>query len=104
MPSDVRVQVKPPAVREPRHASRRKPTESEAAVLAHYPPGMRRELLRRWRAKELFVRADGRLAEADPVVRARAHQAVAAAAARDEAKKRRRRVAAATRSKNRGRR
>jgi hypothetical protein len=49
MPADVRIQVKPPAVAEPRHPSRRKATAAEAEVLAHYPAKYRRELLRRWR-------------------------------------------------------
>jgi hypothetical protein len=103
-PADVAVRIRPPRAAEARHPLRRKQTALETEVLSHYPSKYRRELLRRWRAKELFAGADGRLAEVDPAVRARAHQAVAAAAARDAAKKRRRRAAAATRSKNRGRR
>lgn len=101
--ADVRVQVKPPAGAEPRHASRRKPTEREAAVLAHYPATYRRELLRRLRAKELWIRPDGLLGEVDAETRERARAQVAAAGRRQETVRSRRRTAAAARAKNRRR-
>lgn len=102
--ADVAVRIRPPRADEPRHPLRRQQTALETEVLSHYPSKYRRELLRRWRAKEIYLRADGRLAEVKPTIRAQAHQVVAAAAARDEAKRRRRRAAAAARSRNRGRR
>lgn len=64
-------------------------SEQEAAVLARYKAQYRPELLRRWRAGDVVLRANGLLGEPRPVVtpRTREQKAIAESLDRYAAKK-----------------